>query len=403
MHKSLVPDFMLGYSCVMCGNCCTGWNIPIDELAYNKLKSIFQAKNIPLQKLDENIIKNTGENDNGYFAFLRQKESRCGFLEPNGLCFIHKELGEEYLPAICKMYPRVLVKTPRGREYSLTFSCPAAVSKLNRKESIKIVENPELFRVISGGFISGTMKKEFLAQSAFHHEYFFLEKFIIEILQNRFFDIEERLVLLGVILRKIINLQYNKRFKQKLTKIYEEYKNIHVEEFKGQYRSIPLKVEYQVNALKLFINLEFVTSIKDKTVQTELTGLVGSFFGNRTVDEIVRDYRKNIHFYLRPVKPEIAHILENYLVNFVLGKKFAQHSFTDAYYLMVFFYSIIRGLGIIMAHLQRTMVTEEILLKAIFLVGRGISHSYNYYNELLAELKKHGHTDIAHTIALVRI
>jgi hypothetical protein len=66
----------------------------------------------------------------GRTVLANDASGRCLFLEPNGLCAVHRQLGHDALPVSCRMFPRVCLLTPRGVSISLSHYCPTAAALL---------------------------------------------------------------------------------------------------------------------------------------------------------------------------------------------------------------------------------------------------------------------------------
>ncbi len=78
----------------------------------------------------------------------RDEAGRCLLLEAErgNLCAIHRQLGPELLPAVCRLFPRQCVLQPRGVFVSLTHFCPSAAALLFSSEAeLAVVRRPEAF------------------------------------------------------------------------------------------------------------------------------------------------------------------------------------------------------------------------------------------------------------------
>lgn len=117
MFKIIKLEIFDSFHCLMdkCSdNCCDeDWTILIDNDTYNTYKEI----GIP--ELEKKIT-------NYEPHVLIKEHGKCPFILPNGLCILHKELGEEYLSMTCKSYPRFV--STYGDLYieNIGLSCPAA-------------------------------------------------------------------------------------------------------------------------------------------------------------------------------------------------------------------------------------------------------------------------------------
>lgn len=108
-----VPSYMLGFQCRMCGECCVGWKIFVEKPLYKEIKNLFVTKKLQLGKFEDFFQKEPhpklgGKIDYGFIKF--SDKGRCKLLDGN-LCCIHKDIGPEYLPGVCKAFPRVIIST----------------------------------------------------------------------------------------------------------------------------------------------------------------------------------------------------------------------------------------------------------------------------------------------------
>lgn len=124
------PQYYDKFSCIGADcedNCCKGWRITIDKKTYMKCKNV---KNPAFQdKVAKSVrrIRDNRQNEYSYAQFIMDEDKRCPFQTPQGLCEIHRDLGEEYLSNTCRTYPRVTkVMTDGYIEMSLRMSCPEA-------------------------------------------------------------------------------------------------------------------------------------------------------------------------------------------------------------------------------------------------------------------------------------
>lgn len=119
--KTYYPSYYDKFSCIAgeCpDSCCKSWEIVIDDNTYKKYCEI---KNGFGEKLRSYIVRD----EDGDFCF-RLISGRCPFLNEDGLCDIHIELGEELTSEICRVHPRFVEEYDGFTEIALSLSCPAA-------------------------------------------------------------------------------------------------------------------------------------------------------------------------------------------------------------------------------------------------------------------------------------
>lgn len=117
--KLFAPKYYKKFKCIAdkCEhNCCTGWEIDVDEQTFKKYKKLKGGYG--------EAIKNSISTD-GAPHFITDEDDRCPHLDENGLCRIITYLGEEYLCDICKNHPRFYNYTDVA-EIGIGASCPEA-------------------------------------------------------------------------------------------------------------------------------------------------------------------------------------------------------------------------------------------------------------------------------------
>ena len=107
-------------------HCCQGWRINLDVEDYGRLKSLKQKSAAVAESFDEAVMIRDDEacSQKMYAQFnFREQDHRC-FYEQQGLCVIHRDLGEAALPKTCATYPRKVQRFGHQYELSGSLSCP---------------------------------------------------------------------------------------------------------------------------------------------------------------------------------------------------------------------------------------------------------------------------------------
>ena len=125
----LIPEYVKKFKCIgsECEDtCCKGWRINIDKKTYNIYK---KSMNIKLKPLFAKYIKRNHNNktERHYGKLKMDEKGYCPFLDKNKMCGLYKDIGEENLSEICKIYPRQTSFIDNKLEQSLTLSCPEVV------------------------------------------------------------------------------------------------------------------------------------------------------------------------------------------------------------------------------------------------------------------------------------
>lgn len=177
--KNTFPSYYKEFKCIAdkCPDtCCAGWDVVLDK---QSLERYLGTGGRIGQKL-KSVITVDSDGDDIFIS----SNKRCPFLMQNNLCELFIELGEESLCRTCAFFPRFVTDFGSRKETGLSLSCPeAARIIMNKSEPITFY----------------TVEEEGLPEpnSIDPTLYFTLlnvRKTAIDILQNRNYRIEERMI-----------------------------------------------------------------------------------------------------------------------------------------------------------------------------------------------------------------
>lgn len=138
------------YRCRHSGACCTAdWDVPVELPIYRSLDDRFRDGSLRVAApaaLHPFIVE--PDLPDGAAAMLeRTHDGDCVFFERDShMCVVHRDAGEESLPATCRHFPRLAVADSRGTFVTLSHFCPTAASMLFREDvTLEIVNSPSAF------------------------------------------------------------------------------------------------------------------------------------------------------------------------------------------------------------------------------------------------------------------
>ncbi len=114
-------SFFKQFSCKIkdCPNtCCRGWRVIFDEETYKRYLAEPGKNGI---RLRSSIKKINGE------VYFRTSLKQCTFYEKEGTCNLQRTIGTDYMPKVCRMYPRFYQHYGPFAEETLFLSCPEVV------------------------------------------------------------------------------------------------------------------------------------------------------------------------------------------------------------------------------------------------------------------------------------
>ncbi len=118
------------YDCVQCGRSCkAGWDIAVEEPVRRQLEGHPLTLRVIQQHGAALVEKKTGP--------VLNMTPACGYLEPDLLCGIHRHIGVEAKPNICRLFPYILSSTPEGTYVGVSYSCTAVRQNSGRPLSVQ--------------------------------------------------------------------------------------------------------------------------------------------------------------------------------------------------------------------------------------------------------------------------
>ena len=124
MRPQLLDD-EVRFECGSCAACCRQpWLIYVEEEKRGPIEAFDWAAKYP--QLAHRAPLTQAQVNGRQVPVLAKKDSgECVFLDADHLCIIHKELGYQAKPAICRRFPHYAASMPDAERISANFGCPA--------------------------------------------------------------------------------------------------------------------------------------------------------------------------------------------------------------------------------------------------------------------------------------
>lgn len=183
-------------------HCCKGWNITIDKKTFKNYKKL--KKTDFSVKLNSNIKRNRNDIAGNNYGRFELVEGICPMLSEEGLCEVYLNIGEENMCHTCKVYPRSYNKVNDRIEGSLTLSCIEVAKKILLSEEC-IEFSLDEKKVHNNGFIKMIDTKN--TNSYVVRNFDEIRSFCIGLVQQKKYNIEERLAILGLFIKDLSQIQ----------------------------------------------------------------------------------------------------------------------------------------------------------------------------------------------------
>jgi len=400
-REIIIPEYMTQFQCVgsACEDtCCAGWKVLVDK---DTLKKYRVTKHPEMKaSLRDNVKRNrAGSSDNAYAKINLNSSGNCTLLDENRLCTIQKELGADFLSNTCAIYPRNLNTVDNIVEKSAMLSCPevARLVLLNEKgiDFIQDVEPSD-----TRGFVKkNTMSKE-------QQELFWdLRIFAIRTLQNRSTTIENRLIMLGLFLKKYDKLGLERSLKSVHALMEEFDKQITDKNVIDSINQLPVNILFQINICKSLLKYRTSIPVGSQRYKECFEEMIDGLGMNDEVeDDVVKQrYQSAYQLNYKPFIEKYEYILENYLVNYVFANLFPfdKRTVTASFTMLVINFSMIKLHLVGMAKYHKELSTD-LVVKLVQSYSKVIDHNSSYLKNVEDLMNEHGYTTLTYMVALVR-
>ncbi|RFU63943.1 flagellin lysine-N-methylase [Peribacillus glennii] len=403
----LIPQYMNQFSCIGSAcedSCCAGWQVNIDQKTYKKYK---KSHDLELKPLFHNKLARTRANSSteAYAKIKMDQSGCCSFLSEDRLCKIQLNLGEEFLSNTCAIYPRHINEINGVVEKSITLSCPEAARQvLLNQDGIEFIETTEPMG--SRTFIGKRLDTRHSPLTTAYHSYFWdLRIFTIQLLQNRVYSVDERLMILGMFYNKV--QQYIEQHKtEEIPAVIDSFTRL-IEDGSliPSLKEIPALADIQMKLCKELVDHRYSQGINNQRYKECLTEmLVGLGFTNdASMKDVAGKYEHAYISYYKPFMDEHNYILENYLVNHVFKNLFplGQATVYDDYVMLIVHYAMIKLHLIGMSGYHKGMTTDYII-KLIQSFAKTVEHNTAYLNNIFTLLRENDLTTMAYMAVLIK-
>lgn len=404
----LQPEYMKNFSCIgpACeDSCCIGWRVDLDKQTYLKYKKI---QNSDLKPIFNKMVnrKHSQKTDSSYGKIKMGNNGRCPFLNDENLCNVHGNLGEDYLSDTCALYPRYLRKVDGKFERSATISCPevARLVLLNPNGIIfEHIEEDEDIRIK----IHSTFDTEaHLYLNKPQRQFWDIRLFSLSLLQNKKYTLAERLIILGIVYKKIEKLYLNNLTKDIPVILESIGTMIETGGLKEELEKIPTNTQIQMRLAKEMTDKKVIQGVTSQRylecLKETLLG-IGHIEGEK-LENILQKYEENYNKYLTPYLKEKEYILENYLVNeyFKEMMPFGSYkSIWDSYIFICVLYSMVKLHMIGMAGHHKGL-NDDITINLIQSFSKVVLHNNQYIQGIIKLLKDNEYDSLAYMAILIK-
>lgn len=404
----LIPRYLQHFRCIGTDcedNCCIGWQVDIDQATYRKYQ---QVRDLELKgKLNQCMKRNrSNPHEMNYGKVIINADGECPFLNEMHLCSIQQKMGEAYLSDICTTYPRVANQVNGILEKAAAMSCPEAarLALLNPD----VMEFDEIHEPMTTRNMIRRRIDTLHPRMIDRPERFFwdLRIFTIDVLQNREYELSERLMILGIFYQQLQQRLENGGVHDIPVLIDTFTSLIKAGDIKELLAGIPTQVEIQMELLKELTDVRVAKGVRSQRYWECFTQFLSGlqYTQDATVEDVADRYRRAEKDYYRPFITERQYLLEHYLVNYVFESCFpcpGSVNIFNNYVMLVVHYALVKMHCIGMAAFHKGL-NEELYIKLIQSFAKTMEHNHAFLQRVLELLENNGYTTMAYMAILIK-
>lgn len=393
IQSILIPEYLKKFQCLgsdCSDTCCGGWNVDINKSAFKLYKELIDNTESHPNLLTKKINNNNPE----LYGTLHLENTMCPLLDNNALCTIHKENGEKSLSNVCASYPKISnVINEVMLQQSALVSCPeiARLALLNKEGIGFILEIfPQNERILINNNTNYNS-----ANSDLRVYFNKIQCYIVDILQNRNLEIEDRMIYLGLLIDNLSKLQLSNTEEQLELLFSEINELIRQNEISGKLSP------------KLSVQYNFITNI----IIPEDLSIIKNLKFLRLIEEIKSKYQSNfslfesaLEHFLQNFHKKYSYIFENYLVNHVYNLMFPFNGnyLFEEYMKLTLNFVFVRFLIISLFH-ERNGYEEVEIIELIQSYSRGLGQNEKAFNNIVKAVKADGNNNLSFMFLLLKI
>ena len=319
-HTILQPQYLKEFSCTggACeDNCCDGRQVYVDKKTFLKYRRVEDETLAPMfEKCVKRERDGERKSDEAY-AKIRMLDNSCPFHDGQKLCAIQSKLGRDYLGDACAAYPRVYKQVDRKLERCGSMACPEiARLALGKPDGIALESVEEVGRVPSRAPSLDTRLTKYAATPV---KFFWdIRVFCLTLLQNRAYTLSQRLVLLGILYKKIEELDKAENV-EGIPGMLELFGNeAENGEFGPELDNIESSPEMQMMLARMLTDKQLGSNLAGagRYLQCIVETLAGlKIVEGGLIEDSHKTYVENRDTHLSKYLKEKEYVLENFLVN----------------------------------------------------------------------------------------
>ena len=413
MKKALVlkPEYYDNFSCKSSScrqTCCGGWAITLSKEEYRKIQNSIRDEEMFDTRTYFEKMPPSQRNSNSYMKIILDQDKNCLFLNQQKLCSLQCHFGEGILPNTCSWFPRKLFEN-----YGLI--C-ATISPACEKVLEMLPTDRSLTFSVREDYIGNTFPKSIPIQQAYPKDIYPYATYFqdiysmcILILQAQETSLEDRMILLGIGLEKIIQVGVSGQW-DAIPVCVENYLSC-LSELEDISTLLP---SFSPNLSAVFNNFlmadnepEGITSSYQKVMEHVKNVLHISYETDNTTLKVsaasFADYEKRKENFVR-VMADRPYFMENLLLSIFTYRNlpFSEDLMGGIWENYIYLCWIYSSLKFVLTVCSKDISSHDELIALCTPLLRRWAHSSELTKNLIKEFKKNSSNTLAHMAVLLK-
>lgn len=399
-----MPAYLVDFRCLgpKCeDHCCYGWDIIVDKRSYRRYQKPISTD--IGRRLRAVVRRNRKDAFDGNYARIGRSGDVCPFLTLDRYCRIHAELGEDWLPDTCAVFPRHLRARQGWIEVSASLACPEIARRA--------LGNPHGITMVSARIDSeaAAMMRAVEPKPPIEVETagLALRSFALSLLQDRQHALWRRLLALGYFLDMAGRVDAPSGTINVPAIVDVFTRRVKSGEIMGRIEDAPTLTGMQLQLVRR-LHDEMMPSVCveafRRCAEDCLAGL--HYSGAQPFTEAIgRGYDSAFDRFYRPFFQRYGFMLENYLVSYLLHHDIGFHQgrrLYDDYVTMALNYAMLKTYLIGMAAWHRERFHPDMVTRLIYAFTKVIEPDARFREFSLGLLAQSGCKDMMHLSVLIK-
>lgn len=399
-----MPAYLADFRCLgpECeDHCCYGWDIIVDKRSCQRYR---KSTSTDLgHRLRAAVRRNRKDPSSRGYARIVRSGDACPFLTPDRCCRIHAELGEDWLPDTCAVFPRHLRARQGWIDITASLACPEIARRaLGNPHGITVVE-----ACLDSEAVENLRAIESKLPSEVETAGLTLRTLAMSLLQDRQHALWRRLLALGYLLEMAGRSEAVSGGKNVSVIVDAFTRRVESGELLERIEDAPTLTGMQLQIARR-LHDEMIPSVcveAFKRCAEECFAGLHYSGGQLFTETIGRRYDSAFDHFYRPFFQRYGFMLENYLVSYLLHHDIGFHRgrrLYNDYVMMVLNYAMLKTYLIGMAAWHRENFHPDMVTRLIYSFTKVVEPDARFREYSLGLLAQSGCTDMMHLSVLIK-